>query len=212
MSVRLIICDDHPAVQLGIEALLSGSGIEVVGHAESCAEAVSLESSVSPDIVLLDIRLRKEDGLAALEEIKRARPSVPVVIFSASDELNDVARAHRLGADGYCLKSIGKDDLVRTIRRAVARKRAWTTAQIRRIKSRGGAKAGDERTRHPLSNREQQVLKRIVEGASSNEAIAEDLEIDIETVKQYVRSILKKLHVEDRTQAALWGLRHQFGR
>jgi DNA-binding NarL/FixJ family response regulator len=103
------------------------------------------------------------------------------------------------------------DAMLRTLRRAVGGKKAWSVAQIRRIKSRGGAKAGDDRKRHPLSDREQQVLAEIIRGASSNEEIAEDLNIALETVRQYVRGILRKLHLEDRTQAALWGLRNRFG-
>jgi DNA-binding NarL/FixJ family response regulator len=211
MSIGLMVCDDQRAIQLGVESLVGGSEIEVAWCAASGEEAVHLVSSFSPDAILLDIRLGQEDGLEVLQEIKRAKPSIPVIIFSVDDELNDLARAHRLGADGYCLKTVSRDDLLQIIRRAVAGKRVWTTAQIRRIKSRGGAKAGDERKRNPLSDREQQVLAKIIEGAQSNEMIAEDLEIDVETVKQYVRSILKKIHVEDRTQAALWGLRHHFG-
>ncbi len=167
--------------------------------------------SAAPDVVLLDIRLDNEDGLDALQEIKRANPSLPVLIFSASEDLNDMSRAHRLGADGYLVKTLPKDELLRSIRRAVSGKRVWTTSQIRKVKSRGGAKAGIQRKLNPLSDREQQVLEKIIGGAPSNEAIAEDLQIDVETVKQYVRSILRKLHVEDRTQAALWGLRNEFG-
>jgi DNA-binding NarL/FixJ family response regulator len=121
-----------------------------------------------------------------------------------------LARAHRLGADGYLLKSLSKDELVRAIRRAVSGRRGWTIRQIRRVKSRGGAAAAKQRRRFPLSDREQQVLEKMLAGASTNEEVAEDLQIDVETVKQYVKGILKKLHVVDRTQAVLWGLRHQF--
>ena len=160
----------------------------------------------------LDVRLGNDDGLEALEEVKRWRPTLPVLIFSVSDDLNDIARARRLGADGYVLKSVSNDELLRTIHRAAAGKNAWSITQIRRVKSRGGIEAGEQRHSVPLSKREQQVLDEIIRGMSSNEMIAENMGIDIETVKQYVRGILQKLHVEDRTQAALWGLQHSLGK
>ncbi len=211
MSIRLLICDDHLAIQLGVEALLRGSEIEIVGHALSGREAVRLATSTAPNVVLLDIRVGSEDGLDALLEIKRAQPALPVLIFSVGDELNDMARAHRLGANGYLLKTLSREELLRAIHRAVSGRKVWSTTQIRRVKSRGGTAAGNQRKQFPLSDREKQVLEKIVQGTSSNEAIAEDLQIDIETVKQYVRSILKKLHVADRTQAALWAMRNRLG-
>jgi DNA-binding NarL/FixJ family response regulator len=211
MDIRLMICDDHVAVREGMKALVYGTEIEVVCEAETCQQAVHLATMTKPDVVLLDIRLGNDDGLEALEELKREQPTLRVLIFSASDHLNDMARAYALGADGYVVKSGQKDELFRMIRRAFTGKKVWTVPQIRRVKSRAGAKVAEKRERIPLSDREKQVLSRLVGGASSNEVIAEDLGIDVETVKQYVRGILRKLHVEDRTQAALWGMRNGFG-
>ena len=210
MSIRLMICDDHPAIRAGLESLLEGSGIDVALQAETCDEAVRLADKGKPDIILLDIRLGDEDGLDALRKIKRNHPSMPVLIFSIADDLNDMAHAHKLGADGYIVKTIRKDELQEIIHRAVARKKTWSITQIRKIKSRAGAQAAETRKPFPLSRREGQVISRLISGSSSNEEIAEHLGIDVETVKQYVKNILRKLHVEDRTQAAVWALRNDF--
>ena len=210
MSIRLMICDDHPAIRAGVVSLLEGSEISVALQAETGDEAVRLAEKGKPDVILLDIRLGDEDGLDALRKIKRNNPSIPVLIFSIADDLNDMAHAHRLGAEGYIVKSIHQNELLEIIRRAVARKKTWSISQIRKIKSRAGAQLAETRKPFPLSRREGQVLSRLTSGSSSNEEIAEHLGIDVETVKQYVKNILRKLHVEDRTQAAVWALRHNF--
>jgi DNA-binding NarL/FixJ family response regulator len=205
-----MICDDHPAVRAGLESLLEGSDIQITHEAKTGDEAVRMAEKGKLDAVLLDIRLGDQDGLDALKKIKRHNANLPVLIFSITDDLNDMAHAHKLGADGYILKTVKRDDLLTIIHRAVERKRTWSVSQIRKIKSRAGAQAAETRKVFPLSRREGEVLTRLISGASSNEEIAEHLGIDVETVKQYVKNILRKIHVEDRTQAALWALRNKF--
>src|SRR6516164_6642743 len=123
MSIRLMICDDHPAIRAGLKTLLEGSDIQVTHEAKTCDEAVRMSEKGKPDVVLLDIRLGDEDGLDALKKIKRHNSNLPVLIFSIADDLNDMAHAHKLGADGYVVKTVKKDDLMTIIRRAVDRKR-----------------------------------------------------------------------------------------
>ena len=202
-----MVADDHPIIRAGVNALLHGTDIEVVCEADSCEQTIRFALTCDPDVVLLDIRLADGDGLAALQEIKRERPSTVVLVFTASDDLKDMAQARRLGADGYMLKGLPRDQMLQTIRRASAGRKAWSIPQIRRVTSPAAAKAADECDRFPLSQRETQVLLKIIDGAS-NETIAEDLGIDIVTVKQHVKRLLKKIRVQDRTQAALWGLRN----
>jgi NarL family two-component system response regulator LiaR len=114
-----------------------------------------------------------------------------------------------LGADGYLPKHSTREELLSAIRRTVLGKSVWTTRQIRQVVSRAATTALANGDRNPLSAREMEVLRLILAGLS-NEAISENLEIDIETVKQHVKHVLKKLHVEDRTQAALCLLRPGF--
>ncbi len=206
MSIRLMVADDHPAIRAGVTALLHGTDVEVVCQAETCEQTIRFALTCDLDVVLLDIHLAGGDGLVALQEIKRERPSAAVLVFTASDELKHMAQARKLGADGYMLKGLPQDQMLQTIRRASAGKEAWSISQIRRVTSPAAAKAVDECDRFLLSERETQILLKIIDGAS-NEMIAEDLEIDIPAVKRRVKCLLKKLCVQDRTQAALWGLR-----
>ena len=145
MGIRLMICDDHPAIRAGLVALLEGSDIGVALQAETCDEAVRLAEKGKPDVILLDIRLGEEDGLNALRKIKRNHPSIPVLIFSIADDLNDMAHAHKLGAEGYIVKSIRQEELLEIIRRAVARKKTWSISQIRKIKSRAAPRLAETR-------------------------------------------------------------------
>jgi DNA-binding NarL/FixJ family response regulator len=209
MSVRLMIADDHQAVRAGVVSLIQGTEIELVCQAETCDETVQFALACQPDVLLLDLRLAGSDGLVALERIKREKPNMPVLIFSSADEVKEMAHARHLGADGFVPKGVSRDDLLESIRRVASGKSAWTPRQIRQVVSRAATAALAANDRNPLSGREAEVLKFIMLG-HSNDSIAGKMEIDIETVKQHVKHILKKLHVEDRTQAALLALRSGF--
>jgi DNA-binding NarL/FixJ family response regulator len=209
MTIRLMIADDHVAVRAGVVTFIRGTEIEVVCQAETCEQTVKYALACQPDVLLLDVRLGGLDGLGALEQIKRHNPSIPVLIFSASEQIKDMAYARKLGADGYLPKHSTREELLSAIRRTVLGKSVWTTRQIRQVVSRAATTALANGDRNPLSAREMEVLRLILAGLS-NEAISENLEIDIETVKQHVKHVLKKLHVEDRTQAALCLLRPGF--
>jgi DNA-binding NarL/FixJ family response regulator len=201
-----MIADDHVAVRAGVVRLIQGTEIEMVCQAETCEQTVEFALTCQPDILLLDLRLADSDGLLALEQIKLANPRLPVLIFSASEELKTMALARKMGALGFVVKGATRDELLKSIRRVAAGKSAWTPRQIRKVVCRSAAAALAAHDRNPLSPREMVVLGKVLEGLA-NEAIAENLQIDIETVKQHVKHILKKLYVEDRTQAALVALR-----
>ena len=207
MRIRLMIADDHVAVRTGVTSLVQGTEIEVVCQAESCQQAMQYAMTCEPDVVLLDVLMADGNGLTVLEKIKREKASTSVLMFSASADLKEMALAHHLGADGFVSKGLPRDDFLRNIRRVAAGKKAWTPRQIRQVTSRAAAEAVAHGDLNPLSARERQVLEKITQGLS-NELIAEELIIDVETVKQHVKHVLKKLHLEDRTQAALWALRH----
>ena len=206
MSVRLMIADDHLAIRAGVISLIQGTEIELVCQAETCDQTVKFALTCKPDVVLLDLRLEGSDGLNALEQIKRENPNIAVLIFSSADEVKEMAHARKFGADGFVPKGATREELLSSIRRVATGKSAWTPRQIRQVVSRAAAEALVAHDRSPLSTREKEVLKEIMNGLS-NEAIAERLKINIETVKQHVKHVLKKLHVEDRTQAALIALR-----
>jgi len=206
MSIRLMIADDHLAIRAGVTSLIQGTEIELVCQAETCDQTVKFALTCKPDVVLLDIRLEGSDGMNALQQIKRENPNIAVLIFSSVDEVKEMAHAREYGADGFIPKGVSREELLSGIRRVAMGKSAWTPRQIRQVVSRAAAEALAAHDRSPLSNREKEVLREITNGCS-NETIAERLKINIETVKQHVKHVLKKLHVEDRTQAALIALR-----
>ena len=206
MNIRLMIAEDHPIIRAGVVNLVRGTEIEVICQAETSEETVKFALTCRPDVLLLDLQLLGSDGLIALEQIHRENPNIAVLIFSANEEVKTMAFARELGAMGFVPKGSTRDDFLQSIRRAALGKSVWTARQIRQVVSRAAAAALASHDRNPLSARETQVLGKIMDGLS-NEIISEDLGIDIETVKQHVKHILKKLYVEDRTQAALLALR-----
>jgi DNA-binding NarL/FixJ family response regulator len=208
MGIRLMVADDHVAIRAGVASLIQGTEIEMVCQAETAEETVKFALACKPDVLLLDVRLTDSDGMSALEEIKRKNPKIAVLIFSATDEVKEMALARKLGAEGFVFKGASRDDLLNNIRRVAAGKDAWSTRQIRQVVCRAAAEALASNDRNPLSPREIEVLRKIMLGLS-NDAIAEEMKVNIETVKQHVKHILRKLHVEDRTQAALYSLRTQ---
>jgi DNA-binding NarL/FixJ family response regulator len=202
MAIRLMIADDHLAVRKGVIEFVQGTEIEPVCQAKTCRETVELALASKPDVLLLDIRLPDADGLEALEKIRRENSKICVLIFSASDEVKDMAKAKQLGAGGFIPKRTSREELLSCIRRAATGHSVWTRRQIRQVACRAAAEALAANDRNPLSPREMKVLKLITDG-SPNDVVAEKLEITTETVKQHVKHILRKLAVEDRTQAAL---------
>ncbi len=207
MGIRLMIAEDHPVIRAGVIKLIQGTEIELVCQTETTEQTVKSALACKPDVLLLDIRLAGgDDGLVALEQIMHENADIAVLIFSSSEVLKEMAHARKLGAKGFVPKASTRDDLLMSIRRAALGKSVWTTRQIRQVVSRAASEALASNDRSPLSPREREVLRKLMDGLS-NEAIAEELQIDIETVKQHVKHTLKKLHVEDRTQAALLALR-----
>jgi DNA-binding NarL/FixJ family response regulator len=208
MTIRLMIAEDHPIIRAGVMQLMQGTEIELICQAETSEQTVRIAMACQPDVLLLDIQLAGSDGLSALEQIHRENPAIAVLVFSSSEDVKEMALARKLGAKGFVYKGSMRDDLLKSIRRVALGKGAWTPRQIRQVASRAAAEALAKNDRNPLSGREIEVLRKITLGLS-NESIAEELEVDIETVKQHVKHILRKLHVEDRTQAAVLALRHK---
>jgi DNA-binding NarL/FixJ family response regulator len=206
MSVSLLIVEDQPVVLSGLEALLTQVGIKIIGTAGTMAEAVSLGTSTKADVVLLDIRLPDGDGLSALARIKGERPALPVLVYSGYDNPAFAARAVALGAAGYLLKGVPKDDLVTAIRRAATGESLWTRDELRRVSGSLSPPRNSYDIDVPLTRREIEVLTRIVSG-HTNKRIADELTISYETVKEHVQHLLKKIGVTDRTQAAVWAVR-----
>jgi NarL family two-component system response regulator LiaR len=209
--IRLLIVDDHKVVRQGLRFLLQHeSEIEIVGEAADGEQAVALVRQHVPAVVLLDLLMPKMDGLTALRAIKEISPSTQVIILTShqgDDELFDAIKA---GALSYVLKTAGVDVVVESVRAAARGESlldpsvaAKVLEEMRRARGRDGV--------DPLSRREVEVLSELARGRSNKE-IAKELSIGEETVKTHVSNILSKLHLADRTQAAIYGLQKRLVR
>jgi DNA-binding NarL/FixJ family response regulator len=206
MSVKLLVCDDHEVVRRGLASLLTGSDIKIVAEAKNGDEAVKLSKKHKPDVVLLDIRMPETDGLDALERIRKDRPDQRVVVLSTYDNPTYVARAVALGASDYVLKGSSRNELVSAISNAASGQPPTKTGELRRVQSAMATREPSADEEVPLTQRELQVLRHIALGLSNKE-IGRSLGISVETVKEHVQNILRKISVVDRTQAAVWAVR-----
>ena len=207
MTIKLVVCDDHEVVRSGIGTLLEGSEIEIVGLAGTVDETVTLTETKAPDVVLLDVRLGTEDGLSALEMIRAKSPEVSVVMMSTYDNPTYVARAIALGATDYILKDSSRIDVLESIQRAASKEDPSETSILRRVQATMEKRKDRSDSQDvPLTNRELQVLRHIALGLSNRE-IGTSLNISVETVKEHVQNILRKLDSTDRTAAAVWAVK-----
>lgn len=206
MSIRLLVADDHEVIRTGLRSLLAGTDIEIVAEAASGGEAVKQAQKVKPDVILLDIRMPDGDGLAALEKLRSKAPESYVVMLSTYDNPTYIARAVALGACDYVLKGSSREDIVATIQSAAAGQSPSRTGELKRIAAAMKVRQVVDDDDVPLTQRETQVLRHVALGLSNKE-IAKSLEISVETVKEHVQNILRKITVTDRTQAAVWAVR-----
>jgi DNA-binding NarL/FixJ family response regulator len=206
MSIRILIADDHEVVRLGIKSLLADTEIEVIAEAKNGEEAVDLVRKIQPDVVLLDIRMPEMDGLTTLSRLRMEHPQLKVLILSTYDNPTYVARAVALGANGFVLKSSSRDELINAIRKAAGGEDAWTREELRRVTGALATPRMSAEVDVPLTQRESEVLRQLAHGLTNKE-IGQALGISYETVKEHVQHILRKIGVNDRTQAAVWAVR-----
>ena len=205
MSISVLIVDDHAIVRSGLRTMLAGSDVEVVGEAIDGDEALERTLELKPDVVLLDIRMHKADGLSALTNIREQSPETRVIILSTYDNPTYVARSIALGAKDYVLKGSSREVLLDRIR-GVAEGRPPAEDSILRSVQSTMSQRKNVKSDFPLTNRELQVLRHIALGLSNRE-IGSSLAISVETVKEHVQNILRKINAVDRTQAAVWAVK-----
>ena len=207
---RILLVDDHEVVRLGLKALLDHHGqFEVVGEASTAKEALEQVSRLHPDIVLMDIRLPGTSGIEACEEVIRQHPETRVVMLTSYAEDEMLFSAIRAGASGYILKQIAGEDLVRAIE-SVGRGEAMLDPAItQRVfqEVRRAVKEEEASAFANLSQQERHVLLLVSEGKTNRE-IAKALFLGEGTVRNYVSSILSKLGVSNRAEAAAYAVEH----
>jgi DNA-binding NarL/FixJ family response regulator len=206
MSIKVVVVDDHEIVRRGLVCLFRHSEIEVVGEAANGEEAAEQIRLHHPDVVLLDVRMPGGDGLSSMEEIRQELPAVRFVVFTAYNNITYVARSIALGASDFLLKNASKEQILVSVRCAVQGQQPAESSlfcQVRQIMRRRHFGRLDGTA---LTDRQMQVLRLVALGLSNRE-IGRSLEISIETVKEHVQNMLRKLDVHDRTQAAVWALR-----
>lgn len=212
MAFSVIVVDDHLVVRLGIQTLLSNSAFEIVDEAVTGTELLAkLEqrqaSDSLPSLILLDVRLRGEDGLSMLGRLKQLYPSVPVVVFTNFENPTYVAKAVASGAAGYVLKSEPFQNLIQAMQVALRGELNWSRDELRRVSGALSTPRLSPECEVPLTQRESEVLLQL-SGGLTNKEIAVALGISYETVKEHVQHILHKIGVSDRTQAAVWAVRN----
>jgi DNA-binding NarL/FixJ family response regulator len=214
--IRVAIVDDHFFFRQGIRDVLNSQpGVTVVAESSDGEEALQMAATVHPDVILMDVNLPTMNGLQATQQIKSDHPDIAIIILTAYDDEEQIYRAIRIGASAYFPKDVAPAQLVETVRlvaqgyHVIANKRMtgeevgqWLFELYRRY-----GISPEEMTFSPLTEREMEILQQIIEGLSNKE-IAVTLGISQQTVKNHVTSILAKLNRSDRTQAAIYALRH----
>lgn len=198
-SIRILIADDHPIVRDGLNAVINDQpDMDVVVEAANGKEAVALAQQHRPDVLLIDLRMPQMNGVEAVNTIRAEWPQARIIILTTYDGDEDIYRALQAGAQAYLLKGMPRTELLDTIRAV--------HAGHKRIPPEVAAKLAERISASELTDREQDVLRLIVDGCSNRE-IGTNLSITEGTVKAHVNSILNKLGVNDRTQAVTEAMR-----
>lgn len=208
-ALRLLVVDDHQVVRLGLRALLeSEPDLLVVGEAGTAAEALTMAERLQPDVVLMDVRLPDQSGIFACRQIRQRWPAMHVLILTSFADEALVLEAIEAGAAGYVLKQLDSDDLVRAVR-AVGKGDAVLDPVVTRqvlVRVRRAEHDSHEAAFRDLSARELEVLAQVAEG-KTNAEIARVLILSEKTVRNHVSTILEKLGVTNRIEAATYAVR-----
>lgn len=211
MGLRILLVDDHEVVRVGVRALIERQpGMEVVGEASTVGDAISQAEQLAPDVVVLDVRLPGGNGLQACQQIKAQRPETRVIILTSYPDEQILFDAIASGADGYVLKRVGSDDLIRALERVGRGDSMLDPAVTEKVFAKMREARQQERAHAfaDLSAQDLRILARVAEGETNRE-IGTALQLSEKTVRNYVSIILGKLGVNSRAQAAAYAARHR---
>ncbi len=210
MHLRILLVDDHEIVRLGLKALLSRyPHFEVIAEARDAQEAIENTVRLEPDIVVMDIRLPGKNGIEATRDIIETRPETKVIMLTSHADDDVLFDAISAGASGYVLKQIGSDDLVRALETVGRGESMLDPALTQKVfqRVRESARRAEDEYFAALTEQEINILSLITEGLTNRE-IAERVFLSEKTVRNYVSSILSKLDLSSRAEAAAYAVRH----
>ncbi|WP_138751415.1 response regulator [Paenibacillus sinopodophylli] len=201
-QVRVLIVDDHPHAREGMKDILGGDSLfEVIGEAQSGEEAIESTEQLMPDMILMDINMKKMGGLHATKEIKSKFPYVKIVMVTVSDNISDLFEALKKGAQGYLLKNLNPTAWLEYLRAVAFDEAPMSQELAQRILSEFSRNKFPMKEESPLTPREKEILMFVAKGLL-NRDIAAQLIISEHTVKNHLKNILQKLHLENRVQLA----------
>ncbi len=209
-KISVLLVDDHALVRLGLKTLINDQpDIEVVGEAGTAQEAIQAVERLHPQVALMDIRLPGEGGLAATRRIVDRFPGTKVIMLTSFADEELVMSAIRAGAVGYLLKQVGNEEVLRGIRAAVQGNSVMDAATTTRLfaRVRASEQKEEEDAFRDLTDREMAVLFEVQQG-KTNAEIAESLNLSEKTARNYVSTILEKLHLSNRIELATYAVRH----
>ena len=205
-QIRILIADDHPIVRQGMELVIaSQSDLELVGQATNGEEAVRLVNETCPDVIIMDLKMPVKDGLTAIREIKAAKLDAQILVLTSFQDDDNVFAAIKAGAMGFLLKDSPPEHLLNAIRTVHRGESALHPTIARKLIQEVRQPTQLPLSKDPLTAREIEVLKCLSQGMS-NQEISLQLYISVRTVTTHIRNILDKLHLANRTQAALYAV------
>jgi len=205
--IRILVVDDHAVVREGLRALIdSEAGMTLVGEAADGVQAVQRSSSLRPDVILMDLVMPRKGGIEAIGEIVGENPDVRILVLTSFAEDDKVFPAIKAGALGYLLKDSSAEELLRAIRDVYRGEPSMHPTIAHKLMRELQRPSDLPPTEEPLTEREVEVLRLVARGLS-NQEIANRLVVSERTVRTHVSNILNKLHLANRTQAALYALR-----
>jgi DNA-binding NarL/FixJ family response regulator len=213
-TVRVLIADDQAVFRRGLHVVLDDEDdIEVVAEADNGEDAVAKATELAPDVVLMDVRMPRVNGIEATARIRQLLPTTKILVLTVSDEEDDLYEAIKSGANGYLLKEISVEEVATAIRAVVQGQSLISPSMASKLLSEFNslAKRAESQEQFPtpvLTVRELEVLKLVAKGLSNRE-VAQQLFISENTVKNHVRNILEKLHLHSRMEAVMYAVRER---
>jgi len=212
--IRVLIADDQALFRRGLYVVLgTEDGIEVVAEAENGEDAIEKARELAPDVVLMDVRMPRVNGIESARHIRADVPTTKILMLTVSDEEDDLYEAVKAGANGYLLKEISVEEVAEAIRAVVQGQSLISPSMASKLLNEFNAlvKRAEEKQQFPaptLTSREVEVLRLVAKGMSNRE-IADELYISENTVKNHVRNILEKLHLHNRMEAVIYAVRER---